>query len=572
MVSLHTTTTLLGNPKRIDLSEIFTDVYVIDQISAQQRLYDAATGREAIERLDTLVQQKRQPLLRMARAEPRLFVLGKPGAGKSTFLKKIVLECCSGNLAKTPIFVELKALAESGLTLQQFLKREFEVCAFPDAWPFISRLLDRGNAILLFDGLDEVSNEDRKRKDVVSVVADFSRQFPKTNIVVTCRVATTEYIFTQFKYVEIADFSDDQQRAFVRKWYSTDPSHLELFLKGWGRQDSDGFRDLARTPLLLALLCLAFDSTLQFPARRVELYQEAFSALLRRWDSSRGIARDNPYRALSHVRKEQLLSRIAADMFFNSAFLITTHDLENLVRKHISEFPVESDDARIDPAIVIQSIASQHGLLVERAADLHAFSHLTFQEYLTARHIVENIHDVVMAKTLEERAFDDQWREVFMMVASLMNNGQPLLAILQRALAGILHPVPDLVAGLIDLRNIRQAMTAGHLLGAKVQTQPSVSIIETLHEQALHLAAKHNQDKHAESPIHRIRALLVALRNPSSKLYIWLNQTAPEVQQTRVRTVSRYLHATTVYSECLSLAVVASREKLMNVILNPQIR
>lgn len=88
MVALHTTTTLLGNPKRIDLSEIFTDVYVIDQVSAQHRLYEAATGREAIEHLDALVRQKRQPLLRMARTESRLFVLGKPGAGKSTFLKK----------------------------------------------------------------------------------------------------------------------------------------------------------------------------------------------------------------------------------------------------------------------------------------------------------------------------------------------------------------------------------------------------------------------------------------------------------------------------------------------------
>lgn len=446
------------------------------------------------------------------------------------------------------------------------------MCAFPDAWPFISRLLDRGNAILLFDGLDEVSNEDRKRKDIVSAVADFSRQFPKSNIVVTCRVATTEYIFTQFKYVEIADFSNEQQRAFVAKWYSTDRAHLGMFMKGWKRQDSDGFRDLARTPLLLALLCLAFDSTLQFPARRVELYQEAFSALLRRWDSSRGIARDKPYRALSHVRKEQLLSRIAADMFFKSAFLISTHDLENLVQKHISEFPVETDDSRIDPGVVIRSIASQHGLLVERASDLYSFSHLTFQEYLTARHIAENIHDVKMAKAVEERAFDDQWREVFLMVASLMNNAQPLLASLQRALAGILHPIPDLTEGLIDLRRIRQEITAGRLLGASVQTQSSVSVIESLHEQALHLAAKHNQDKYPESPIHRIRALLVALRNPSSKLYIWLNSHNPDVQQQRVRIVSRYLLATTVYSECLSLAVVANREKLMSVILNPQVR
>ena len=38
LVELHSTTKLLGNPKEINLDKIYTDVFVLDQISAFRRL------------------------------------------------------------------------------------------------------------------------------------------------------------------------------------------------------------------------------------------------------------------------------------------------------------------------------------------------------------------------------------------------------------------------------------------------------------------------------------------------------------------------------------------------------
>jgi len=39
---------------------------------------------------------------------------------------------------------------------------------------------------------------------------------------------------------------------------------------------------------------------------------------------------------------------------------------------------------------VLKSIEAQHGLLVERGREIYSFSHLTFQEYFTARNFVAN--------------------------------------------------------------------------------------------------------------------------------------------------------------------------------------
>jgi predicted NACHT family NTPase len=42
---------------------------------------------------------------------------------------------------------------------------------------------------------------------------------------------------------------------------------------------------------------------------------------------------------------------------------------------------------QLDSEAVLKSIEWQHGLLVERSRRIYSFSHLTFQEYFTARHI-----------------------------------------------------------------------------------------------------------------------------------------------------------------------------------------
>ena len=44
----------------------------------------------------------------------------------------------------------------------------------------------------------------------------------------------------------------------------------------------------------------------------------------------------------------------------------------------------------IDSSLILPKLISQHGILSRRGHRTYAFSHLTFQEYYTAKHIVEN--------------------------------------------------------------------------------------------------------------------------------------------------------------------------------------
>ena len=284
------TTRVLGNPKSINIENIYTDCYVFDRLSALRRFSGDLDDIDE-QGLGVLEQVERISALEVAQTSQNLFILGRPGAGKTTFLKYLAILSCQGNIKKTPIFISLKDWSDSSLSILPFIAKQFDQCGFPNAEPFVTALLERGDAILLLDGLDEVNEAGNKRGQTIKEIVSLSQKYRKCQYCLTCRTAATDYSFEKFKYLEVADFNADQQLQFVTQWYGTDSKHLKAFLEGWHESQQDGLRELGKTPLLLTLLCLAFEETMNFPARQVDLYKEAIDALLRKWDTSRLIGR-----------------------------------------------------------------------------------------------------------------------------------------------------------------------------------------------------------------------------------------------------------------------------------------
>jgi predicted NACHT family NTPase len=118
-------------------------------------------------------------------------------------------------------------------------------------------------------------------------------------VIITCHVAATDYSFTEFTYSEMADFSENQVELYVRKWFGKEYKKAEMFLTELRKPENRGLQDLGQSPLLLSMFCPAYNETLKIPKRRVELYEEALDALLKKWDASRNIQRDEIYKKLS---------------------------------------------------------------------------------------------------------------------------------------------------------------------------------------------------------------------------------------------------------------------------------
>jgi len=272
---------ILGMERPISLRDIYVNVDVLEKITDRQRV-----SIEALERFFDRDRRtfgfKRETISGSAAVDKfdKFIVLGKPGAGKTTFLKHIMFQTLHDHpeRKRIPIFISLKDFSDSGKSLFDYIVDEFDICSFPDARLFVLRVLAQGKCQLLFDGLDEVSaiQEDFVIRELWNV----SRKYSSNQFVISCRIAAYSHWFDTFTDVEIADFTDAQIKQFIFNWFADEPSTAE---QCWRQLSLDPpIKELATVPLLLTLLCLAFNETMEFPQNRADLYKEAVDALLKK--------------------------------------------------------------------------------------------------------------------------------------------------------------------------------------------------------------------------------------------------------------------------------------------------
>lgn len=434
---------IMGMAEPIPLDGIFTDTYMLDRPTALRRFDIESLKQLSADPDKPPGQTARVNGLRLVRGKGNLFILGKPGAGKTTFLQYIALQAAEQNIDKTPIFVSLREWAVAGSPLLPFIAERFDICDFPDALPFVEEILKDGAAIVLFDGLDEVSQEGGGSDRQAQAMDDFIKKYDRAQCLVTCRIAASDYCFRPFAHVEIADFNERQIKKFVRNWFRSREGEegegtAGKLLEEFGKNDNKGLRDLARTPLLLTLLCLAFNETLTFPQRRVEIYEEALEALLKKWDSSRRIKRDEIYRKLSLGHKENMLARIAAEMFERNEYFISRRELGRRIADYVKNIPPHDPQEVTDGEVILKAIAAQHGILVERARDVYSFSHLSFQEYFTAKYLASPGDGDKLTNLVAAHCEDERWREVFLLTTSLLPEAGRFMAAFRRGVDELL--------------------------------------------------------------------------------------------------------------------------------------
>lgn len=440
------------------LDSIYTNVNILPHLTNQRWLEvsDLQDSHPDLER-PRLTSNNQQVVegIQAATNSAKLMILGKPGAGKTTFLQYLAIQCSKGEYKSDciPVFIQLRNFVaqtkdEENFNFVNYIAYSWS--SYQVTPEQVDILLKKGKILVLLDGLDEIPKE--YSQPVLKEIDLFSSNYYQDQIIITCRIAAQQYYFRGFNYVEIADFDSTQIKIFAQKWFIANSGGSQeeglLLTKKFFEQleykENQPIRELVATPILLSLICSVFQERATFPTKRSKLYQAGLDILLVRWDQARGIQRDKAYRNLSLADKIKLLSQIAAVNFERGSFFFEKSEILDIISNHLASLPNSKADQEtlwLDSEAILTAIELQHGLLVERARDIYSFSHLTFQEYLTARKIVASANKEIIENslnTLAKHLTNPQWQEVILLTASMLPNADFLLQVMKEEVDTIL--------------------------------------------------------------------------------------------------------------------------------------
>ncbi len=395
--------------------------------------------------------QPRRVELQEILSERLLAVIGDPGAGKSTFLRRVVFEYCRRRLGEKieddhkvmklpdeellPMLIPVASLIEHMQNCQG--REDTPTTADSPRWlahyagtkcteaslgmdeTFFRQQLETGAAIVLLDGLDETPRTDQ-REAMARLLEAAARSYDKSHFVVTTRPAAYEgkVVLSGFRQVQIDDLDDEAVETFLRKWCEalfpkdTNRSQHHMSELQHALQSRPEIRRMARNPVMLTALAVIHWNEKRLPEQRADLYESIIKWLSRSRETTK------PNRA-SPERCVGLLQNLALAMQDDPKgrqVQIPRYQAAKAIAPAWREADEENRILLAERFLAEEETDS--GIIVKRGDDVR-FWHLTFQEYLAARALAAKD---VQRKTLlgAEKPYEPQWREVVLLLGGIL--------------------------------------------------------------------------------------------------------------------------------------------------------
>ncbi|MDE5074487.1 MAG: HEAT repeat domain-containing protein [Trichodesmium sp. St5_bin8] len=375
-----------------------------------------------------------------------LVILGDPGSGKSTLLQYIALQWAELplkdlSLNPIPLLIELRTYVRNHNenkcnSFLDFLEKGSGVsCHLPQEE--LHAKLQSGNAIMMFDGLDEVFDP-AKREQIITDIHRFTNDYKNVQVIVTSRVIgykPQKLRDAEFYHFILQDLESEQIENFIQRWHDLtyqDEREKERKRERLKRaiKDSSAIKQLSENPLLLTMMAI-LNRHQELPRDRTELYHQASRILLQQWDMERAlIDRNLNPMTIDYKDKQAILRQVAFFMQENKAGLagnlIHGNDLEKIIRAYLKSEDI--NDPKTVARALMEQLRSRNFILCFVGAEYYAFVHRTFLEYFCAWSFVwlfEKEQKMSPNRLIEEvfgqHWQDEKWHEVLRLIVGMID-------------------------------------------------------------------------------------------------------------------------------------------------------
>ncbi|MFZ4703706.1 MAG: NACHT domain-containing protein, partial [Candidatus Methylumidiphilus sp.] len=442
--SLHASIPLAGFKLNLRVTIDLTDLYVPLHAMVDLRSTGDCGFADAQDAMTKLVGHGSMeiPLIRaFTEAKQRkrrgLVILGDPGSGKTTHLKRLLLACLRegpqtlGLETNTvPVFLPLRMLDDLNADIDAFIEKTLDSPFLDMPKGFGKRLLKRGHLLLMFDGLDEVSDP-KQRAQVSRWIEEAARTRPTCTAVVTCRFAGYDdqaRLGSDFLELHLRPLTPEQAEIFIRNWYravetglAIDPAQGAIVAdeRSIGlvqRLLEPDFRsarmaEMTRNPLLLANLCLVHRDRGTLPRNRHKLYDDCIEVLLELWRNEKKL----PISVSAEIGRRTLQPIALWLHGQEQRTRATAAELDPVIAPVLQSLRWQGGDA----VGFLRAVRDESGLLTGWGPDQYGFMHLGFQEYLASLEIRRLAFEGDKDAVLEELAChygQSWWQEVILLL------------------------------------------------------------------------------------------------------------------------------------------------------------
>ncbi|QLE39740.1 NACHT domain-containing protein [Nostoc sp. C052] len=375
-----------------------------------------------------------------------LVILGDPGSGKSTLLQFLALNWAESPLNNVislpiPLLIELRTYMRrwEDKECNNFLEF-FHQCS--GAVHHLNQLeldkqLKAGNALVMFDGLDEVFDPG-KREDIITDIHRFTNDYPDVQVIVTSRIIgykPQRLLNAEFRHFILQDLDSEQIQDFIYRWHeltftdAVDKVRKRERLQR-GIEASKSIAELAGNPLLLTMMAI-LNRNQELPRDRATLYDQASRVLLHQWDVERALTEDKRLdpKTINYKDKQAMLRKVAYLMQTGEKDLAGNLMNENDLVKVLTDYlkTIEFDKPREAARVMINQLRTRNFMLCFLGADYYAFVHRTFLEYFCASEFVWQFEKErnLSIESLKTEVFgkhwqDESWHEVLLLIAGMI--------------------------------------------------------------------------------------------------------------------------------------------------------